>query len=73
MQFILERRLTAYVPLCLVCSVGMVPHWLLTLMKKTHKLTVGLQGMQGFNGNLSVKSGLWKKGHHICITPLSQA
>lgn len=33
----------------------------------------GPLGKKSFNGNLSVKSGLWKKGHNICITPLSQA
>lgn len=35
----------------------------------TQKLTVGVKGAQSSNGNLSVKCGLWKKGHHICTTP----
>lgn len=35
----------------------------------TQKLTVGLEGAQSSNGNLSVKCGLWKKGHHICTAP----
>lgn len=61
------------VPHHLACRTGKVTQWLLT-SAGVGPLHAALKGRHCANSNLSVKSGsCGKKGHWICISPLSQA